>query len=602
MANAVATLVVKVVSDVKDATGGLDDVASRSDKMKRGLSTAAKAATGVLIGLGAAMVSAGNAAAEDAKGQAILAQTMKNATGASAAQIAATEDWISSMSAATGVADDQLRPALGNLVRATGDVSKSQDAMKVALDVSAATGADLEAVTKALAKGYGGQTTAIGRLVPGIDKAVLASGDMSAVMDELAAKTGGSAAAAADTAAGRMQRMKVSMDEAKESIGAGLLPIMGKFADVLAKVGKFAQEHSRSFQILVAVLAALAAATIAANAALSVATAVTAAWTAATTFGNSTLGIRIGLLALDAANWVRTTAAVIANTAATIASNIASKAMALGLAVVTAAQWAWNAALSANPIGLIIIAVIALVAAIVLLWKKSSTFRSVMTAIFNAIKTVAVAAFNAIKNAGLTVFNWLRANWPLLLAILTGPIGLAVLAIAKNWDKIKAGFQAVKDRIATIAGTLKDIITKPFDLAATAVGKVSSAVSTMIGWFGRIVAPSSAFYAPFNAAKTAVDALIGAVKSLIGWLKSIKVPKIHIPNPFGRSAAPSTATVPTATGLARTPVVPFAGAPSARATGTGPTIVVNGALDPEAVARQIQRILSGHSRRIGLAS
>jgi len=515
--------------------------------MKQGLSTAAKAATGVLLGLGAAALSAGKAAAEDAQSQAILAQAMKNSTGASSAQIAATEDWIASMASATGVADDQLRPALGSLVRATGDVTKSQDAMKVALDVSAATGKDVESVSAAIAKGYAGQTTAIGRLVPGIDKAVLASGDMTAIMGELAAKTGGSAAAAADTAAGKMAIMQNSLDEAKESIGAGLLPVMATFATLLARVGAFAQAHSKSIQVIAVVIGVLAVAIITVNAAMSAYAAVTA--------------------------------------------------------IVTAAQWAWNAALAANPIGLIVIAVIALVAAIILLWKKSTTFRNVVTAVFNAVKSVAVAAFNAIKNAGATVFNWLRSNWPLLLAILTGPVGLAVLAIARNWDKIKQGFQSVKERLSTIASNLHDILTKPFDAAATAVRAVSTAVDSMIGWFKKIVSPGTAWYAPFDTAKTAVNSVITAVRSLISWLGKIKVPKIKFPSlpGFGR-AAPSTATVPTATGLARTPVVPFVGAPSTRATGTGPTIIVNGALDPEAVARQIERILSGHTRRVGLAS
>src|SRR5262245_15220240 len=289
MASAVATLIVKMTSDVKDAQAGLEGVTSRSEKMKRGLSTAAKVATGVLVGLGAAAVSAANAAAEDEKSQALLAQAMTKSAGATKDQIAATEDWISKTAAATGVADDQLRPALANLVRATGDVEKSQRDMAVALDVAAATGKPVEQVTAAMAKGYAGTTTALGRLVPGIDKAVLASGDMNKVMAELAAKTGGSAARAADTAAGRMARMQVAMDEAKESMGSGLLPIMSKLATMLAKVGGFAQTHSKSFQIIAIAIAALAAATIAANAAISVATAVTGAWAAVSALANSTL-------------------------------------------------------------------------------------------------------------------------------------------------------------------------------------------------------------------------------------------------------------------------------------------------------------------------
>src|SRR5262245_9816886 len=136
---ATAELVVKVITDTSRATG-LDDTATKTGKFSRGVATASKVAGAALLGLGAAAIAAGNAAAEDAQSQALLATAMKNATGANDAQIASMEEWISKTAAATGVADDQLRPALATLVRATGDVTKSQDAMGVALDVAAATG------------------------------------------------------------------------------------------------------------------------------------------------------------------------------------------------------------------------------------------------------------------------------------------------------------------------------------------------------------------------------------------------------------------------------------------------------------------------------
>lgn len=99
-------------------------------------------------------------------------------------------------------------------------------------------------------------------------------------------------------------------------------------------------------------------------------------------------------------------------------------------------QWLLNAAMSANPIGLAVIALAALAAGLVYAWKHSETFRAIVT-----------GAFNAVKTAVMFVWNWIKNNWPLLLAILTGPIGLAVLVIAKNWDRIKAGAGAVKDWI-----------------------------------------------------------------------------------------------------------------------------------------------------------
>src|SRR4029079_13576009 len=107
-------------------------------------------------------------------------------------------------------ADDQLRPAMSTLARATGDVTTAQKDMSTVLDVAAATGKDTQAVADAVAKAYAGNTTSLGRMIPGMDKAILKSGDMTAIMGELARMTGGSAATAADTAAGKWQRAQVA--------------------------------------------------------------------------------------------------------------------------------------------------------------------------------------------------------------------------------------------------------------------------------------------------------------------------------------------------------------------------------------------------------
>src|SRR5215470_10416118 len=111
---------------------------SSSEKMSAGLSKAALPAAAALTGIGIAAISATKAAAEDAAAQQHLAGVMERTTGATSKQIAATETWIAQTARATGVSDDQLRPALEKLVTATGDVGKSQKLMQQALDISAA--------------------------------------------------------------------------------------------------------------------------------------------------------------------------------------------------------------------------------------------------------------------------------------------------------------------------------------------------------------------------------------------------------------------------------------------------------------------------------
>jgi hypothetical protein len=132
------------------------------------------------------------------------------------------------MSLATGVADDELRPALGRLVRSTGDTEKAQQLLAQALDISAATGKPLETVAAALSKGFDGNTAALGKLGVGLSAAELKTMSFTEVQDKLTELFGGAAAKNADTYAGRIARMQVAFSEAKETIGFALLPILEK--------------------------------------------------------------------------------------------------------------------------------------------------------------------------------------------------------------------------------------------------------------------------------------------------------------------------------------------------------------------------------------
>jgi hypothetical protein len=153
---------------------------------------------------------------------------LENATGATTAQIAATEQSILKMSLATGVADDQLRPALARLARSTGDTGKAQELLATALDIATATGKPLETVANALGKAYDGNTAALGKLGVGLSAAELKTMDFTQVQSKLTDLFGGAAAANADTYAGRIARMQVAFSEAKETIGFALLPILEK--------------------------------------------------------------------------------------------------------------------------------------------------------------------------------------------------------------------------------------------------------------------------------------------------------------------------------------------------------------------------------------
>jgi tape measure domain-containing protein len=198
---------------------------------------------------------------------------------------------------------------------------------------------------------------------------------------------------------------------------------------------------------------------------------------------------------------LRTAAGVVASTAATVASKVAGLAVSAATKAWTAAQWLLNAALTANPIGLVIAAIALLAGALYLAWTKSEVFRKAMT-----------AAFQGVLKVITTVWNWVKANWPLLLAILTGPIGLAVLFITKNWDTIKAATQAVWTAITNAISTAVNFIG---GLITTISGHVASVVGFFLGLPGRItgaIADIGSWL--FEAGKDLIRGLVNGIKNM----------------------------------------------------------------------------------------
>ena len=230
------TLKLSILGDVDNLNKSLKtatkDVETFGDKMGKVGKMVGAAFVAAAAAAGAYAVKIGiegvKAAIEDEKAQTQLALALENATGATQAQIKATEQSILQMSLATGVADDELRPALGRLVRSTGDITKAQDLLSTALDISTATGKPLETVANALGKAYDGNTAALGKLGIGLSAAELKTMDFTQVQSKLTDLFGGAAARNADTYAGRIARMQVAFNEAKETIGFALLPILEK--------------------------------------------------------------------------------------------------------------------------------------------------------------------------------------------------------------------------------------------------------------------------------------------------------------------------------------------------------------------------------------
>jgi hypothetical protein len=235
------TLKLSILADVDDlnkklkaANGDVEDSAGKLEKFGKvagaAFLAAAAAAGAYALKIG---VDGVKAALADEQSQVKLASALENATNATKAQIAATEDSIDKMARATGVADDNLRPALARLALSTGNVSKAQDLLSLALDISTQTGKPLEAVANSLGKAYDGNSAALGRLGIGLTAAELKAMSFTEVQTKLTELFGGAAAKNAETFQGRMDRLKVAFDEGVETIGYNLLPIIQTLIDII---------------------------------------------------------------------------------------------------------------------------------------------------------------------------------------------------------------------------------------------------------------------------------------------------------------------------------------------------------------------------------
>lgn len=248
--------------------------------------------------LAAGAVLSAKAAAEDAAQQTELARQITATTGATDAQIAANEEFIASMEIATATADGELRPALANLVRATGDLAVAQDLLGLALDISTATGRDLDSVSQALAKAYGGQMTALTRLDPSIAAVVRSGADADEIFTALADTFGGAAAENAETVEGRFRRMQIQMENVQESIGYALLPIIEKLLPTLERLAVFIGDNTDLIIGIGVAVGGFATAIIAANIAMkawNILSAITAAVNGALATSFSVLWIATGV-------------------------------------------------------------------------------------------------------------------------------------------------------------------------------------------------------------------------------------------------------------------------------------------------------------------
>ena len=469
---------------------------------------AALFAVGAVVGF---FKSANAEARESQKVGALTANVIKTTGGVAKITAGQVGDLSMAISNKTGVDDEAIQHGSNLLLtfkNVRNEVGKGANvfdrATAAAVDLSASGFGDVAGSSKMLGKALNDPMkgiTALGRAgvtftagqkkqIEGFVKAGDLLGAQKIIMAEVESQVGGAAAASATAG----EKLSTTWGNFKETIGTALLPVIDKVMSkatsffgflttngvpALQKVGGFLSANATAFKVVGVAVGGLTVLTAAHSLVVAFNSGAIAAWVAQTTIAK-----------VATAAW-------------------------------SAVQAVLNVVLSANPIGLVVLAIAALVGGLIYAYKTSATFRGIVQGAFKGV----VAAFGWVWDKAKAVFGWLKSNWTLILAIITGPIGLAVWAIVAHWDTIKSTISRAVGAVlgyvgglAAIPGKLRDYFGRAYTAAA---GKLGELVSFARGIPAKILAGLGNLGSLlFDKGKAIIQGLIDGVGSMVGNLAS----------------------------------------------------------------------------------
>jgi hypothetical protein len=525
-----ATLVLDIITNASKAVSGIKSIDSAAGKAGQSVEKSgskfggfAKAA-GLAVG-GAALggvIKMFKTGVDEQKdfldGQAQLANGIKSTGNAAHVSVGGLEDLASSIQNYSGQTDDSIVASEKLLLTFTGvrnEAGKNNDifnqATKMTADMAAKMGGDASKYAVQLGKALNDPAKGVSKLtkigvtftdaqkkqIAAMQKAGDTVGAQKVIMGELRKEFGGSAKAAGQTLPGQMKRAQRSFEDVSQGVVASFMPAITAAADLLTNT------------LLPAFQAVIGWMTSHKGVVLGFAAAIGAVY-AAIKVGQASAKLQAagGLV-----SWIKQT-------------NLAAGATKIWAGV----QAAFNAIMDANPIVLIIIGIVALVAAIVIAYKKSETFRNIVQAAFRAIAGAAKAMLGVLKTVfkGLVaafkaVWDVVKAGAKLYYTFFVKPWIVAVQTVV-GWVRrlpgwVGSAFNAVVSAVKTALSVLYDIIVGPYVLAwrwisGTLVPLLKSALNAVPAAIGRAVSAITGIVkAPFQAAWQWISGtLVPAVK------------------------------------------------------------------------------------------
>jgi phage-related protein len=564
----------KSVKDFQEAKGGWSKAGMAVEKSML-------PAAAALGGIGLAAKSWITEAEGGRQASAALAQVFAQMGDKTGAAAAAAEDYASKLSAQIGVDDDvikQTQTKLATFSALSGEVGRSSGmfdrATQAAHDLASAGFGDASSNAVQLGKALQDPSKGMAALAKsGITftdaekekiKAMQKSGDLlgaqQIIMGAVETQVKGTAAASATSS----DKIATSWGNVQEALGTALLPTVDSLAVKFQGMATWVQDNSTVVLILVGAIAALAAVVLAVNAAMRI---------------YQTMQV-----------------------------------------IVTAAQWAWNAAMAANPVGLIILAIVALVAIFAVLWNKSEGFRNFFKGLWEGIKGAVGAVVDWFKTAIPAAWQWVKdktaAVWNAIKGALSAVFNAIKSVVTSVWNGIKTAITVVwtviKTVVTTYVNAVRTVITTVFNAVKSVVLGVWNAIKNAIkaawDWIKGIFrsSPVQAAIDAFQRLKDKITGFMQTIKDKIGaawdWVKgkldAIKNGLSNIPfvgNLFKQLGAADGATISFLPGAEAVPTR------RERAV----TINVSGAVDQEGTARTLAAMLDNldvrHSRPVARA-
>ena len=339
----------QAIAKFKEVDGELDKMGKKAEDAGGKISNidkASKLATGAVLAMGAAFVgfaAFGIKEANEAE-QALnkLGVTLSNFGVNTAATRKKVEELTNSY-VDLGFGGEEAAAGYDVLFRATGDLDKAQALLATSADLARVKNISLADASSIVAKASQGGAKAFKDMGITLDTTLPKAQAIEKAMGELNARIGGQATAYTKTFAGQMVVMKEKFSDVAETLGTTLMPYLKSFLDGIIKTVGWIKANSSWLSILAGAVLTVTIALAAYNATVKIVTATTKAWT--------------------------------------VVSGIARAVQTL----LTTGQWNLNAALNANPIGLVVAGLVLLAGAFIIAWNKSETFRKAMVKVFQVV-------------------------------------------------------------------------------------------------------------------------------------------------------------------------------------------------------------------------